>query len=145
MLPDLPLDENTVERLRAVLREQGVVVAYLFGSAARGDAGPMSDVDVAVLFGHELTRAEAWDAMLRLGAEVSLTLGQEADLVVLEIAPPTLRFAVIDEGLLLLNDDDDRRVHFHARAISEYLDTEHLREVQRQYLYEWIRGRSDGR
>ena len=140
MLPDVPLDDSTMERLRAVLRQQGVAVAYLFGSVARGDAGPLSDVDVAVLFGRELSRAEPWDAMLRLDPYVSGALRQEADLVVLEIAPPALRFAVIDEGLLILNDDDDRRVEFEARTISEYLDTEHLRAVQRHYLYERFAG-----
>ena len=39
------------ERLREVLepRLPGLVAAYLFGSVARGEAGPGSDVDVAVL------------------------------------------------------------------------------------------------
>jgi uncharacterized protein len=29
-----------------VLREQGVCALYLFGSAARGEAGPQSDIDL---------------------------------------------------------------------------------------------------
>jgi uncharacterized protein len=134
MLPDLPLDDSTVEQLRAVLRQHGVSVAYLFGSVACGDAGPLGDVDVAVLFGRRLSREEAWDATLRLGADVPIALRREADLVVPETAPPTLRFAAIDEGLLILNDDDDRRVEFEARTISEYLDTAHLRSVYDRYL-----------
>ncbi|MHB0876095.1 MAG: type VII toxin-antitoxin system MntA family adenylyltransferase antitoxin [Anaerolineae bacterium] len=140
MLAEVPLDEKVVERLRAVLRQEDVVLAYLFGSVARGDAGPLSDVDIAVLFGRDLSRGEAWDAMLRLGSEVSIALDQEADVVVLEIAPPTLRFAVIDEGLVFLNDDEDRRVNFEVRAIAEYQDTQHIRDIRRPYLHEFLRG-----
>jgi predicted nucleotidyltransferase len=35
--------------LSDLFANEPVVVAYLFGSQARGDAGPLSDVDVAVL------------------------------------------------------------------------------------------------
>ena len=134
------LAADALERLKDYLREHGVVLAYLFGSVARGEEGPLSDVDVAVLFGRELSRGEAWNAMLRLGSGASYALGREADVVVLEIAPPTLRFAVIDEGVVLLKEDEDQRVEFEVRAISEYLDTQHIRDIRRPYLYEYLRG-----
>jgi len=35
-----------------------IVLAYLYGSQARGDAGPLSDVDVAVQFAPDLPRRE---------------------------------------------------------------------------------------
>jgi predicted nucleotidyltransferase len=38
-------------------QEPDVVVAYLFGSVARGTAGPLSDVDVAVLLRPDATGA----------------------------------------------------------------------------------------
>ncbi len=42
------------EELRAALRRHPrVLVAYLFGSTARGRAGPLSDVDVAVLLAED--------------------------------------------------------------------------------------------
>ena len=136
------LAPDVLQPLKEHLRSQGVVLAYLFGSMARGEDGPISDVDIAVLFSKEPSREEAWDAMLRLPEEVSRVLGRQADVVVLELAPVTLRFAVIDEGSVLLSDDEDRRVDFESKAIREYLDTQHLRDVQRYYLYEWIRGGS---
>ena len=136
------LAPGILQRLKEHLRSQGVVLAYLFGSLERGEEGPMSDVDVAVLLDREPSREEAWDAMLRLPEEVSRILGRKADVVVLELAPVTLRFAVIDEGSILLNDDEDRRVDFEWETIREYLDTQHLREIQRYYLYEWVRGGS---
>ena len=44
-------DETNVSTtdLGALFTGEPVVVAYLFGSQARGDAGPLSDVDVAIL------------------------------------------------------------------------------------------------
>lgn len=48
--------EDVLQVLRdheAELREQGVIHAALFGSLARGDAGPKSDIDVAIRFDPE--------------------------------------------------------------------------------------------
>ncbi len=53
-----------------VFQRQGVVLAYLFGSQARGDAGPLSDVDVAVLFGPDVPEDEQCHRLLRLVGEL---------------------------------------------------------------------------
>lgn len=48
--------EDVLQVLRdheAELREQGVIHAALFGSLARGEAGPKSDIDVAIRFAPE--------------------------------------------------------------------------------------------
>jgi predicted nucleotidyltransferase len=52
-----PLGElaQVQQALDQAFESHGVVLAYLYGSQARGDAGPLSDVDVAVLFGPDLT------------------------------------------------------------------------------------------
>jgi len=45
--------EDVLQVLRdheAELRERGVIPAALFGSLARGEAGPKSDIDVAIRF-----------------------------------------------------------------------------------------------
>ena len=133
------LQPPLAEKLCAYLRQEGVVLAYVFGSLARGDAGPLSDVDVAVLLPEMMSPDQVYGVTLRLAADVPALLGCPADVVALNIAPPLLRFVVIDEGMVLLNDDDDLRIEFEARTIVEYLDTKHLREIQRQYLYERIR------
>jgi Nucleotidyltransferase domain len=43
-----PLDEAALDRLRDALDREGVVAAMLIGSQARGNPGPLSDVDIAV-------------------------------------------------------------------------------------------------
>jgi predicted nucleotidyltransferase len=73
-----------------------VVVAYFSGSQARGDAGPLSDVDVAVLLGDNLTPGEALALRLRLMEAVGRALCVErVDIVVLNDTPYLLQHRVI--------------------------------------------------
>ena len=130
------LDSALFQELGAYLRREGVVLAYLFGSVARQDDGPLSDVDIAILFGRDMSPDEAFDAACRLSAELPSLLECPTDVVILNTAPPLLRYVVIDEGVPIINEDDSLRVEFEARTINEYLDTQHLRAVQRHYLYE---------
>ncbi|RLC56366.1 MAG: hypothetical protein DRI80_16390, partial [Chloroflexota bacterium] len=51
--------EAYLPQLHDLLARHGVVLAYLFGSQAEGTAGPLSDVDIAVLLGPEVPR-ERW-------------------------------------------------------------------------------------
>ena len=89
-------------RLRAVadrLRDAGVEALFLFGSVARDEAGPASDVDLFVdpdyaRFGFvELIRTERW-----LGAE----LGRPVDLTTREGLHPALRPAIEREAVRVL-------------------------------------------
>lgn len=145
MVNETDLTEEALGAVRQHLSREGVVLAYLFGSVARGDAGPLSDVDLAVLYRDEMPPAEAQMAGGRLADELQGLLGRGVDVVVLNLPSPALHYAIIDEGKVILNTDEDRRVQFEARTMMEYLDTEHMRAVQRLYLYERIEERARGR
>lgn len=110
---------------------RGVLAAWLFGSMARGDARPDSDVDVAVLFAE--SPARTYDAMpLGLQADLALALERETDLVNMNLAPPELRARVLREGRLLFDDEPSRRIAFEVRTRNEYFDMEpRLREYRR--------------
>jgi predicted nucleotidyltransferase len=75
-----PVDAAARERLAAALDRDGVVAAYLVGSQARGDAGPLSDVDVAVWLAPGATPDGLADR-----AERALAT-DEVDLIVLDLA-----------------------------------------------------------
>ncbi|HXF57651.1 MAG TPA: nucleotidyltransferase domain-containing protein [Actinomycetota bacterium] len=111
------------ERLREALgRREDVVLAYLFGSVARGRAGPLSDVDVAVLL------AEDGDPFLRfleVVEEVGRVVGPErADVVLLNTAPVALAYRVLRDGRLLLCRDQALRARHWVRTVLGYLDME---------------------
>jgi predicted nucleotidyltransferase len=111
-----------------------VQVAYLFGSQARGRAGPLSDVDVAVLLGENLNQAEALDLQLRLMADLADALGSDdVDVVVLNHASLVLRHQVLKSGQILLCRDETTRFRFTYETNRDYLDAVPMYELHRTY------------
>ncbi len=124
---------SSLQSIRRLLEARpDVRLAYLFGSAARGEERPRSDLDVGVLFEDD----PAPEAINRLVAELERAVGRPVDLVVLGTAPPLLAHEVISRGTLLVCRDEDDRVRFAARTVARYLDTAPLRAVQHAYLRE---------
>jgi len=120
------------ERLRGALRSSsGIVCAYLFGSMARGEAGPRSDVDVAVLFEH--APASRLDAgPLDLEGDLERALGREVQLVVLNRAPADLVHRVLRDGRLVVERNRAERIRFEVARRNEYFDLEPIRRRYRE-------------
>ncbi|WP_305042492.1 type VII toxin-antitoxin system MntA family adenylyltransferase antitoxin [Geoalkalibacter sp.] len=134
-MPSPPSD--ILDRLRDFLiRIPQVKFAYAFGSHARGDVGPLSDIDIAVFLDR---RMSIFNYRLRLMESLARELGTERlDLVTLNDAPVVLRFEVVRGGRVI-KENRKRRITFEARTLAEYLDTEHLRRTQREYLKRQLR------
>ncbi len=62
--------EQYQQALDEAFQRHGVALAYLYGSQARGDARPLSDVDVAVQFTPDLPRRERFSQMGRLTSDL---------------------------------------------------------------------------
>lgn len=112
--------------LRAVAAEQDDILAlYLFGSYASGSPGPLSDVDLAVLFEPTVPRVLYGERRIALFSRVAAVLRtDEVDIVVLNAAPPLLLYQVLRRSVLLYEKDSARRARFAAQAIRQYLDFE---------------------
>jgi len=113
-----------------LLTQRDVVFAYLFGSAAQNDMGPLSDVDVAVYLKERLGSSKRFDRRLELMGKVEsvLKVPDKVDLIILNDLPLLLRFNVIYKGILLLCRDHKKRILFETRTMSTFFD--------RQYYYE---------
>lgn len=126
-------------KLELIFRAHGVQLVYLFGSQATGHAGPLRDFDFGVLFRVTLSPAERFRRRLSLIAELIGELhAPPIDVVVLNDAPPAIRFKIIEHGQIIYNEDERARVRFEAKTMSEYFDTKPLRELYRQRLFSAI-------
>ena len=122
------LDEAALDGLARTLDRDGVVAASLIGSQARGTAGPLSDVDVAVWHDRALDARARLQLRLELVRDCARALGtEEVDIVLLNGAPPLMRHRALSEGRRLVDRDRATRVSLEAKTIVEYLDTEPLR------------------
>lgn len=129
------IDGDARQRLSAALDRDGVVAAMLIGSQARGEAGPLSDVDIAVWCQRELDRDQRWDLQLSLmGAAQDTLRTNEVDVVMLNDAPPLLQHRAIRDAVMLVERDRAQRIRFETRAVLNYLDTAPLRLARKENL-----------
>ncbi|MFW5925040.1 MAG: type VII toxin-antitoxin system MntA family adenylyltransferase antitoxin [Myxococcota bacterium] len=94
---------------------------YLFGSLARGEARPDSDVDVAILYARD-GDGDAEARRLDVEGDLERILRRPVDLVVLDHAPVDLVHRVLREGVLVHEADRAARVRFEVHARNEYFD-----------------------
>lgn len=121
---------RSLERLRERLagrleREPDVLVAYLFGSVARGTSGSLSDVDVAVLLREG---ADTASRQLALAADLAEIAGS-VDLTILNDAPIALAYRVLRDGRVIMCRDERARVEYWAHTVDRYLDMEPFRRT----------------
>lgn len=111
----------------AVAGEDDVIAAYVFGSSVHGAAGPLSDVDVAVLTKGSPADDDA--IVDRVADRLERTLRvPRVDVVALSRAALPLRYRVIRDGTLIVSRDAARLERFIVESTLYYLDFMPLRE-----------------
>lgn len=138
---------DIAEKLRPVFEAHQVVLAYLFGSAAREEHGPLSDIDVAVVFARSVSRAEYFDRELKLAGDISRALGEDrVDVVNLAtVQNPVLKYGASLEGLSIYVKSPRLKSLIERTALREYENTNYLRRVARQIMYRQIKDGTFGR
>jgi len=129
-MPSLPFDA-----VSKVFDERDcIVLAYLLGSVARGIETELSDLDLAVLLEEE--PEELLGFYLRLVDDLSVILGDNVVLVLLNEAPPLLRYQVIKHGKIVYCRSEKKRVRFEAKSMKDYCDLRFLHHRYDQVLLE---------
>ncbi|MFN0149748.1 MAG: type VII toxin-antitoxin system MntA family adenylyltransferase antitoxin [bacterium] len=77
-------------RLVELCRDRGATMVALFGSVARGDAGPDSDIDLIVRF----SEPKSLLSLVRMEREIAEALGRKVDLLTEGAISPHLRAAI---------------------------------------------------
>ncbi|MDW8392495.1 MAG: nucleotidyltransferase domain-containing protein, partial [Oscillochloridaceae bacterium] len=122
------LQPSTTSAVRLLSAQEFIEFAILFGSIARGGAGPLSDVDIGIYVSRPLDLLEIG----QLVAELERALGRDVDLLVLNDAwkrNPALAYRVVTEGVVLFCRDQETLTDFKTRVFLAYFDTAFLREM----------------
>lgn len=97
-----------------------VIFAYLFGSLAKDKITPLSDIDLALYLkkGVNFTK----EKMFILNELINILGTEEIDLVILNIAPLTLKARIVGNKKVLVDKDPFLRHSFESLILRKYFD-----------------------
>lgn len=112
------------KKLVMFLQKQDYIkVAYLFGSAAKGKIGKLSDVDIGVLVDESLVKNDLLNLKLNLISEMTSILGTDKiDLTVMNNAPVSLNYEIVKSNKPLFVRNKAEKVEFEHQIMLKYLD-----------------------
>jgi uncharacterized protein len=103
------LTELDIKLLIEIARKYQITYLAIFGSYARGEAGPESDVDLAVRFAGHYSMFDLTGAM----ADMAEALGKKVDLIPLDDAYAFVRQSIEREMVVLYETEE--RVYAQTR------------------------------
>lgn len=112
MKPSQALAPHQEAIRRLLTGHAGIRAAILFGSLAKGDATPQSDLDLAVSMDSTLST----ETRLTLISALASALGRPVDLIDLRTVGEPLLGQILHHGIRLLGDDAD-----YAELIKRHL------------------------
>lgn len=123
----MAVDVNKIKLPADKLKELNVGLVYLFGSEADGTAGPLSDVDIGVVFTDpKIARGntlEIYNELYNILTDhFDMSNFRNMDIVFLERASLELNFDVIAHGIPLFEISQDFRMNFEERIATLYRD-----------------------
>jgi len=114
-----------LEAVPGMFQDHRVIVAYMYGSVARGDHHDDSDIDIAVLFEETEGMPE-----LDLAKEIQyeLAVDSEVDVRSLNSASVRFQYRVLKEGQRVYIGDQEAMVRFEEQVSRRYLDMKPLQD-----------------
>jgi predicted nucleotidyltransferase len=126
--------------IQAYLTEQpDIVLAYLFGSVARGEEGELSDVDFAILLESGSDRETRLERQIKYFVELDQMISRDVQIVLLNDATPMLAYEVVRDGVLLYERNQQERVDFVVLAMKRYFDVKPMLDFFNQVVIQHIK------
>ena len=92
---------NLIRKIRRVLEEYGVKLAVLYGSVAINRAGPLSDIDIAIIPSDEIEL----ELLICDLAKALSVLEDKIDVIIIDDELPyELLYNIFSDGILILGD-----------------------------------------
>ena len=125
-----------------------VIFAYLYGSHAKGEPHPFSDVDIAVFVESIRTRRNAdltLELSLSLKIDERLKHKYAAEIRTINNLPLTVVGEILKYGHLIYSRDEAKRVEFETQSRLAYFDFLHvIRHHQNIYRKKLLSAEHDG-
>ncbi len=114
-------------------KREEVVTLYLFGSKAKEYHREESDIDIAVLIHPKFLEkiSVLKEEYYNNTPDFSL---KPVDVVILNVAPPLLKFEIFKKGKLLLDKDPEFRKNFICKSLLEYYDYLFMEKICFSYV-----------
>ena len=108
-----------------------IALAYVFGSQINGTASRNSDLDVAILFGPNLTKMQRFNLRLLLIGKLEKIFKLKIDLVILnDLRSLFFKYVIISEGKLLFKASEEEHLDFECKLMGEYFDFKPFLDIQ---------------
>ena len=109
--------EDNLQKIKPIvdeLKREEVLAIYLFGSYARGNARPTSDVDICVITEKEVTRSVKQEIMANSSRNIDISIFWDL--------PPVIRFRVFRDGKPWYTKDELLLQRIKMGTLRSYLD-----------------------
>jgi predicted nucleotidyltransferase len=129
------------EQLPAILADEPVQLAFLYGSTVSGNTTPFSDVDVALVAGAVLQPLARLKLILRVQLALADSCGIDADVRVIDDAPLVFRGRVVTDGVSVFARSEEARVAFETETRMRYFDYLPVHRQLQQSFFRDVRER----
>lgn len=100
----LAIDGISTAKLMPIIREHGISYLALFGSVARGDDAPGSDIDLAIRFDHPVSLFDYVDVRLKMEA----VLKRPVDLIPVDNVYSFVRDTMVVDSVIVYDADIEK-------------------------------------
>ncbi|MCD6473358.1 MAG: nucleotidyltransferase domain-containing protein [Thermoplasmata archaeon] len=98
-----------------------IVLAYLFGSIARGEAGKHSDVDIGILLSYNFKPDRFYE--VKIAEEIEKKSGiKNVEVTILNDKKLSFLNQVLRYGKILFSRDEMARINFETTITKKYID-----------------------
>jgi len=123
--------ENELKNITHKLNQQkNIVVGYLYGSYATGDATSKSDIDIGVVLGPN--KANVLLEESRLNEDLNDNSEFVVQVSVLNEKSPFFRYKAIGPRHILFSKDEGFRADFEVGTLNQYFDMQNFYEENYQ-------------
>lgn len=137
-LPD-DVAKKLPDMVRLVSSDEEVVALFVFGSLAKGELKPLSDLDLGVLLHRKLNKQERFNKHLDLiGKFTRLLQTEEIDIIILNDAPMRFVVKVLSTGKILFERDRQELVDVYDKHTKMLLDFRYFLDDYNQTFLEGV-------